>query len=353
MKKIFQLLPVFILSALAASAQITINAGDIEPLGITASQTKDLTPDANIAPGGTGLQTWDFSNLKDEDENVFTFLDPANTPHASLFPAANLAAMVGDTFLYFSKTNDRLEAVGSYGTFSYSGFQITAKIEFNPGQSILRFPANLNDTYNETTRQKIQVQNFLPGAPYDSLRLVTQTQRSVVIDAFGTMTTPLGAYETLRFKETEISRDSAFASQGSIWSLLNAGGPDTIINYNWWTNENNLAFPLVQVKNDLSKDEITALWLKDFVNATHDLLPPLSISLYPNPAVRTMRLQLEEAMDGQLEIYDFNGRQVKRLTISGTSQEVDMGSCPAGSYLAVLKSAGGDLRGFRRFELIK
>jgi hypothetical protein len=354
MKKIFHVSTALFISLGTLHAQITINADDIDPIGVVAFQTTDFAPDASIQPGGTGMQTWDFTALKDSVTNKFTFVDPASTPHASLFPQANLAAVLGDTFLYFLKDNQKLQALGSYGTFSYEGFPITAKLELNPAQTIIQFPANFGGGYSETSRQNITVANFVPGAPFDSLRAVTITDRVIEIDAFGTLTTSLGTFDVLRFTETDIVVDSTFGYSEStmIWTPIADNGPDTLVNYNWWTNENDLAFPIVQYQLDLSDNEARVLWLKDFVSSTRAAVPALQISLRPNPTAGQLFVQLEENLEGSLEVYDFNGRLVKTLPIQSDFIEINLQGQAAGTYLLVAKSSKGALKGFQRFEVI-
>ncbi len=354
MKKIFNLTTALLFSLSTLQAQITINADDIDPLGVVAYQTRDTMPDASIQPGGTGMQTWDFTALKDQAPNTFTFLTPGSTPHANLFPQANLAASLGDTFLYFLKDNQKLQALGSYGTFSYEGFPVTTKLELNPPQTIIQFPANFGGGFAETSRQIITVANFVPGAPFDSLRAVTITDREIEIDAFGSLTTSLGTFEVLRFTETDIVVDSVYGYQDTtmIWTPITSSGPDTIINYNWWTNENNLAFPIVQYQLDVSGNDVEVLWLKDFVSGTKESAPAIRFTLYPNPSKGALYLQLEEQTEGKLEVYDFNGRLIKNSPINGAFVELNLTGHAAGTYLAVLKSNNGTVIGFELFDLL-
>ena len=83
----------------------------------------------NVVEGDAGNgQTWDFTNMVPmplTEASTTTYVHPDNTPHAALFPNANLAvitpSVTGDIYSFYQKENNKLEYLGgeSFGTFIY------------------------------------------------------------------------------------------------------------------------------------------------------------------------------------------------------------------------------------------
>lgn len=345
-------LAIFLLFPFAIQAQITLTADQINPIGYMAVQAHDSIPDPSIQPGGSGLQSWDFSALKEQSTDTLRFFEPDETLYGDTFPEANIAVKLDTSiYIYLEKNDDRLNLLGSYGTLSYGPFTLTTGIFYMPPQSVLRFPANLNDSYSENFQTTVEAPGSEVGTTFEKVRLRSRIQRHVVIDAYGTVTTPSGDFETLRSTETEISTDSVYVYSGGLWFPLQGTGPDTTIFYNWWTSQGGLGFPVVQIEYTASNGESTVSWLKDAVSSSREKKQSLRISLYPNPASHLLTLDIADAGAAGLEIFNMNGQMVLSQKVQNRIETVEVQTLNAGPYVVVLKSEAGRVLGSGRFEI--
>ncbi len=353
MKKLLTLALGFILAALSLSAQITLTSADIHPLGFTATQATDTILDASILIGGTGAQTWDFSALENDGTSAYQFMAPSVTPYAALFPEANLAATVDDViFLYLKQDGDRLAALGSFGEFHYDIYTLNIAIGFQPDQSVIRFPAQLGNAWEEDSKQIIEVPGSLLGVPFDSIRLLTTLHRTVTIDAFGDLISPTDTFATIRSTELETAFDSTFVKTNGVWQLVDTSSVDTTIYYNWWTNESGLGFPVVQIVGNPSEGTVEANWLMDYVSGSSEV-QRLRLSLSPNPASGLLTIELPEPLEGSIELYDFNGKRALVQPVQGLSAQIVIEDLIPGAYVAVLKDGKGRMLGFEKFEVMR
>ncbi|HFA48398.1 MAG TPA: T9SS type A sorting domain-containing protein [Bacteroidetes bacterium] len=354
MKKSFYFLAALLFSFSLANAQITITADDITPINVVAEQTVDENPAASILEGATGNQSWDFSELAEGAVTTFAFLAPGNSPFPNSFPEANLASKQDTSiYVFMVMDDDKIQIIGAEGLFETQGLEVEGKLDFVPGQSLIRFPATFGDAYDEQLQRIAQIEGATINIPsFDSVRLVTSVQRSVKIDAYGQMTTPTGTFETLRSSETEISQNDLFALAAGNWSLFQSFEPDTVITYNWWGNEDNKAFPIVQLEYTLADGSRKATWLKGFVTSVSDL-PAIDFQLFPNPAQDYLVVNLPEPVNGQCDVYDLNGRILISKKLSGNELRLELKSIGPGHYYLVLKDGANSVRGLKKFEIMK
>lgn len=355
MKRFFNVLLGMMALSNGIFAQITITASEVDPIGYSAVQSRDTMPEASIQFGGSGELSWDFTDLKDQARDTLVFTEPGDTPHGAQFPAANIGVRFGsDIYIYFDKTDDRLALHGSFGRLSYSTLTLTTGITFTPPQTVIQFPMNLNDNFSQTLRSIVQVDGDSVGfSTFDSVRLVTFIQREVDVAAYGQLTTPTGTFETLRSTETEISTDSVYVLSGTTWFPFQGSEADTVVYYNWWTNQDGLGFPVVQIESNPAGDVKQVSWLKDAISATDELVSEVYLGIYPNPAAHFLNVEIPEFLTGNLEIYDLNGRLSISRSIQGTKEAFDISSLPTGPYLLVLKNEKGRMLGFRRFQIMR
>ena len=336
-----------------SNAQITINASDVDPLGFFAIQSRDTTPDAAILPGGSGLQTWDFTALKDQAQDTLVFYEVQQTPYDTLFPGTNLAATLDSiAYVYFEKTNNYLKTPGSFGTLKYGPYTVSTTYRYTPSQTIIQFPLELNNSYTEVVKATIQIPGLEIGLPFDSLRSVSFIERDVQVGAYGQMTTPIGTFETLRSTEVETSIDSLYIFNNGAWESQTGTNPSTITSYNWWTNQNGLGFPLVQLEVNAAGD-IEATWLNSFVSSTHDSKTFLQVNISPNPTSYFLHIELPDGFNGRMEIYDLNGKRLLTSSASSGKETLDVQSLSTGSFVVILKDKKGNVAGFERFEVVR
>ncbi|HRI62161.1 MAG TPA: hypothetical protein PK228_20615, partial [Saprospiraceae bacterium] len=161
-----------LLSASCAFAQITINAGDLPVIGLVAEQAVDTMPDSGLQPGGTGLQTWDFTDLEDHVTNNLYFKAPQGLPFANQFPGATIAVDDGAGFYQYIKLSSQvLQILGVAGNFQVDATTFfPVSVPYSPPRTILQLPATYNQAYDENFRQVIQ---WPLGAFFDSIRIIS------------------------------------------------------------------------------------------------------------------------------------------------------------------------------------
>ncbi len=353
MKKILQMFSLAAILPFAAQSQITIEASQIKMIGNVAYNGRDTMPDSTIVIGGTGQQNWDFSGLNDDELDTLEFFEAAQLPFASEFPSANVGAVVDSNLnIFFQQNSEHIVTYGSYGSIEYDPFVITTAYKFNPPLTSIRFPMQYNDAFNETAIGKIQLPGSAIGITSDSIRAITTNRRFVSIDAYGELITPFGTFDALRSTEMEVSYDTIYILTNGFWFPYQGSGPDTITLYSWWSNQNGLGFPLVQLttKNGVVKE---AGFLKSFVSSTKPASQLLKLGISPNPASNFINVELPEGQQGRLEVYDMNGKQLQARAVASSQEQLDVQRLLAGSYVLALKDEQGRLVGFERFEIIR
>lgn len=354
MKKLLFLISGLLLFSLTAPSQITIYSSDIDPVGITAYQGHDTTSSVSVETGGTGLMTWDISGITHSYSDSLVFYAPAETPYSTEFPAANIATRLDTTlYIYFEKTADRLSLVGSHGYLKFDTLTLNTSIRFPQKQTVIRFPANLNDSYTENSRAIVQLAGTEVGVPYDSVRLISNYTRDVVIDAYGQMTTPSGTYETLRSTETEVKTDSVYIKSGPVWYPLLGFSPFTVVYSNWWTNQNGIGFPVAQVEFYPGNGKWEVNWLKEFTTLTREQVAAVQIEISPNPTAHFLNVSLPGLFTGTMEVHDLQGRLLLTQPIRNPTERLDVQKLANGTYVLVLKNTKGKLAGARRFEVVR
>lgn len=341
--------------ALALQSQITIQYSDIDLFGVKAIQSMDTLPDPSIHEGGLGMMAWDFSKLKADVDVQLEFVDPATTPKGSEFPQSNIC-MVSDSlaFAYLSIDEQAMKLLGLYGILP-SPFDTSKTIElvlrFQPAQSVLRFPATFGQSYDETVRTKLQFAGGDLGLPFDSVRLESTTERIVSIDAFGELTTPTGTYEVIRSSELELSWDTSYIYYLGTWQVADAASePDSVYNFNFWTNASGLGFPVVQLQLEPEFDFRSASWLKDFTLSTAEYARQVAIEVWPNPAAGQLYVSSDDPRPGTIEIFDMNGRLFTSRSWDGQRGVIDVSQLPTGTHLLTLKDQSGRMIGFKLFQ---
>lgn len=337
----------------SAQAQITIEANDLAPLGIKAVQTIDTLPDGSITEGGTGFQSWNFTALKDHMDSDLEFVMADETPYYSDFPNANLAVKSDSMgYIYLSLTDQALQLLGSHRSFEIdSATYIEASLRVTPGQSLLRFPATFGDSFEETTLQVVTIPGIVVGFPFDSVRLESTIHRVVNINAYGELTTPLSTYEVIRSSETQISWDTVYILFAGNWQIVDASTEgDTSYNYNFWTNANGLAFPVVQINYEPEFNLYSASWLKSLLTSDKETFKGPSLELFPNPASEYLSVRFEETQKGSIEIFDANGKLVVAQSLEGSEAKVAVSELAVGTHLLVVKDQKGKMLTFRLFQ---
>lgn len=344
-----------LLNTFCAFSQITISADDLPVIGLHIEQGIDTMPESNLQPGGTGSNTWDFSDLEDHETEQIYFRSPQGLPFSNQFPGATIAVDDGNNFYQYLKLSSSiLQILGVGGDFQVddtTSFSISAA--FTPPQTLLQLPATYNQAFDENIRQVLQ---WPLGIFFDSIRVVANTHRVVKIDAYGMVKTPAGDFNSLRVKEHASTIDSTFAFVGGFWTLLDVSlQPDTSVNFGWWGKINGYAFPLVEFEmdpDDLEGHVQSASWVKSLSTGTGEQSLQNAWSLYPNPAHEFVYFEWPEDLSGgKIEVYDLLGKLVVQQNIADQPMRLDLHALQPGVYIVALKNGQGSMVGVKTLEV--
>ncbi|RMG78741.1 MAG: T9SS C-terminal target domain-containing protein [Bacteroidetes bacterium] len=188
------------------NAQITIDSTDFAVKGDTVAFAVDSFPGYTV--GGSGMQTWDFSNLTIETYDTLFFKDTIGQPGNQDFPNANMVMISSNATTYLNKSLDSLSILGFYG--DPFGFGMDISLQNNPPIKWTVFPATYLTVYDDTSGFSIGFDGATLGISQfaDSVRVDRTVYSHVEFDGYGTVTTPAGAFDVLRQYVFDITIDS-------------------------------------------------------------------------------------------------------------------------------------------------
>jgi hypothetical protein len=224
-----------------AVAQITITATDIQSQFAKDSTKRffDTTSTAHVNIGDTiGVTSWDFRTLRRDSSWSVLYVQPASTPYAANFTAANLAqkaditlniagfgvSAIGTAYEFY-KLDGSFVDFGIKGSGTVGGL-ITGTVDWTkiPGDTVYKFPMTLGTrwTSSDSAITAIFVPNFYNShtSKYESW--------DIVVDAYGPMTLPDSTiHDALRIRKTSrvpgtpvsytfVSRDGAYVSLSAV-----------------------------------------------------------------------------------------------------------------------------------------
>ncbi|MBL4656822.1 MAG: T9SS type A sorting domain-containing protein [Flavobacteriales bacterium] len=253
------LIALLLANANMTQAQITITIADFASIGDTVINLYDTLAPAGTTVGGTGSQTWDYSDLAFDYGDTTVYVDPASTTNGGDFTSSNIATS-GDNFsayLYADSTGILFNGIAT----DFFGTGTALSVLYQPTQQIIEFPATDGDSFSDTSAFEVIISGADLGIPagfVDSVRFSRLSYYTSNIDAFGTVTTPSGTYQAIRQYTVETTTDSVFA-KGPLtlgqWQLVDTaqlGGPnpaiDTSYNYHWYSNGEN--YPVLEMETD-------------------------------------------------------------------------------------------------------
>ncbi len=337
MKKLFTFFA--LLAFVAVQAQITITNNDIAPAGTVIYMAYDTSLQVTPGPAG-GERVWDFSALKVHNADTVSLLLPANTPYGGEFPMANFAvALESDgSFAYFNRNSSLLSNIGVAGDGGDYGFVITSMI---PANIYLDFPVNYGNSRVESYYFNIKLaDNSLPGV--DSVRYKSTTEEQTTIDAWGTMTIPIGTFTVLRQKEEKIVYDSIWTRFFGNWLLISSG-VDEFDTYNWWTNDIGAGFTLCTFDVDKITQEMSNITFLNSYTVGVNTLETESALCFPNPASNELRINISEQSEIEyVQVRDMSGVVISTpFEIGNGFVTLDVSELKDGLYLAMLRLQSG------------
>lgn len=340
MKKITLLSLSILLTSFTAVSQIIIHSGEILGVGDEVIQGFDNSPDQAIEPGPEGEDlNWDFGSLFADEIDTFRFVNPLSTPYWMRFPGSNvcLLTLADSNFVYFDKDTDNLTMKGLVVEAPGLG-KVSSPV--HPGEEFLSFPCEYGFQDNESFYYLFLAEGNTPGV--DSLRVKRTTDKSLEVDAWGSMSTPIGTYDVLRIHELREVTDSIWGKVPFFgWQFIDEE-QSTEERYIWWSDDPAVGYILANLNIDPSNGDVLSAEFMAEPNA-----PALSRHvkavephIYPNPVRDLLHVEIVGAKYIQLHVYDLSGRLLLQKRLSGATGEISVEYLDKGLYLLEYNISG-------------
>jgi hypothetical protein len=351
MKKITLLFAVGALIYQPLKAQITMTSADMPAIGDKIVIATDSTP--TVMAGGKGAnQTWAMSALKTQKVDNLVGITPAATNYSKYFGQATVAYSHTSSLEDFSFYNVAASDLQYSGTVLTRN-SVTEENVFAPLDNVLPLPATYNSKWGTIYRatDKIVLTGF-PG--YDSSMATIYSIPHDTIDAWGSITTPLGTYNCLRERDVEVEYDSIYyhSTASNTWvSLFSTGGAIKFYAYVWYANT--LHQPLVTLITDSTGKVASATWLKSQVTGVEEININSTTILFPNPVTTRLVMQVASLDTKYVKVFDMTGREIGAATVDNSMAYINTSAYPAGMYLYVTTDKAGNVTDRGKFTVSK
>ena len=340
-------------TSVLAVAQITVTDADLVNIGDVIYQASDSLPANSITVGNAGAnQTWDFSALQVLEYDTTEFIDPAGTPFASFHPSANLCIEEDGQFVYIEKSSASLSVVG-FDALPYSFLVTPLPIVYgntvNIPSSVVMDSVMPNMFFPDTLAPLLTL-----GLAHtiDSIRITMAVGSDVTVDAYGNVTIPMGIFDALRVNNTTttISEYSVYCTDtmfnmNSGWfsaAALLPNETDVQNSYQWWTNDVNAKFILVQMDVDDYGDINGVEFMHSPVPASVANLSASNFNIYPIPATNNLTVDAKDNELTDLILVDVSGKIILNKEFMQTTS-LDLSGYAKGIYYLKLKTVSGEL----------
>lgn len=287
-------------------------------------------------------QTWNFSSIASDDEQLNRFISPTSSEiqficiavfNNPLDPAHDATVarpgpdmsdptqniQITNVFEFFKNSDSIFSMVGR--SASVNG--VPACVRTNPVDVVYRFPLNFGDSITSYSEFEIEI----PTVGY----LAQTLNRTAVADAWGTIQTPIGTFNTLRIKSTLMFTDSIYYQSMGIGFKI----PHTETHYTWLTND--LRFPVFVIEDrGVSFGGTIALWADttDYTSVIENETFA-DFLVFPSPVRDQLTIQIQDPkLFGQeISIADLTGKLHKRMTATGTTNTLSVTDLAPGMYI--------------------
>lgn len=257
-----------------AQAQIVFQSSNL-PVAPTVLYNGVDTLPTGVTPGPAGAnQAYNFANVAQHIIDTVTHQTAAGSGYAGNFPTAtNAITPDGTSYGFFRNTGTAFTGQGIAGDLLGNGG--TVVVQFSPTFDLYRFPTQFGGVFGGTYGFQQTASGASVGQPVDQVRITFSSVYTDTIDGYGTVATPVGAYNGLRQKRVERTDTHIEFKLFSFSSWATADRIfDTVVTYTYLAIE--------------SKGPLVTLGLNDqgVVNrVTYSLTPPAPVAnfTYNNP----------------------------------------------------------------------
>ncbi|MEJ2635456.1 MAG: T9SS type A sorting domain-containing protein [Calditrichia bacterium] len=326
---------------LSGRAQITITSNEIPSqtgykyyeYGVSDSTGNGFP--VNVGQSG-GPHSWNFdaATYSGGGSQKTTIVDVASTPFSADFPTANLAYLYsadsGNIYFYLKNSDTELLGLGSGSEIQ--GIKSTLIQE--PGDILIKYPFTYGTAWSSDYTDTLSAgMGFL---------MIERVVSDNSVDAYGTITVPLGTYDCLRTEAMVTTYSLTYFNNILYFS-------DTLktIEYTWMGENLGLLASASSLVGETNPDFTMASDVSFRVSgataiAQEDFTKPSAYSLdqnYPNPFNPTTNIgfTLPEKGTVTISIYNVVGEQVAtafsgNLPAGKHNMEFDAGNLSSGIY---------------------
>ena len=341
-----------VLAPLNSFAQITLKQHHFFAVGDSITEYYNRLPQTTIDIGESGAnKIWDFSNLDTiaVAKKTLKFIDPKDTPFFTDYPNSNIVLYSNDTYESWSFMKISKKKVTHLG---YGLFINNEKRTDNYGGSDMSFPLKyLDKSSNETVKESILKKD---KKGQDSIKIKTVLNRTYTIDSWGDVILPKGTFLSLRIKYILNVTNYIYQKQEDKWGLLTQPETKSTLSYEWWTNDRNAKYPVVQiVMDDTNKKPIVVQYLEaipfsKIINETKEE----TLKVYPNPAKEHLYIEIPKTEETYTSIYSIQGKMMLNLKTNASKLKIDVSQFPSGTFLIISRSKAGKIIGKSKFVKI-
>lgn len=332
-----------------AFSQITVTDADIISVGDIVYQAVDSMPSNVISIGNSGAnQVWDFSTLQQHEVDTIEVISPVGTTFESMYPNASFCIEADGELMYLEKSTLSLELVG-YGGMPMNMLMLPLPLIYGLSQQIGP------NTIMDSVFVNMFIQDTL--APYislnptydqvDSLNIYGTVTSDFNVDAWGSVTIPMGTYDALRLniEETTTTDFYAYCSSslglGGGWypvpSQMFASETETTNRYQWWSNNVSTKFVLAELEVDSADNVEFASFLTDAQVLSVNNLNNLKVNVYPNPTADKVVVSTSNN-NSEYVLVDVRGAILDKKVFN-VSEEINFTNLPSGTYFITISSA--------------
>ena len=334
-----------------AFSQITVTHNDVISVGDNINEAIDTVASAanQLAISGAN-QTWDFSNLLQQEINQIIHVDPISTTFGALHPTSNICAIGDGENIYFNKTANGIEIVG---------FDDTPL--FNP---ILAIPLPLTYPMQHTTGHVLALNEIEPNAFFpdslaplvslgaahkvDSISVQITLESTYNVDSYGDVILPMGTFPSLRvFVENTNTQTISMHCTDTILGIGTGwyAAPQQLIPtevetdyyYQWWSNDPSVKMGLINIDVDEYGDDFGEIRFLTSGLTTIEEESSLVANIFPIPATNSLSIEIEENLLTEIFLKDISGKLISQIQSKG-STTLSLNNINSGIYSLTLKS---------------
>lgn len=291
-------------------AQITVKWWDF--LGPSEVVTLGSTNFASITHSSPGPnKTWNYSSLQDNFTRTFSY-GPAQWSAAStFFPSAMYVSIIDEEQTFLNVTDAGFDIHGFYADPFFSGNFAAYPLE--PVKREIAFPMTYGQTWENYSVEKSTDYEVLNA---DSLVYTISTYRRAHVDAWGTITTPLGSFQALRLHTNDsILTNSKIYSNGVLQSN------ETVFSrqhqYSFYSNNPNTKYHIVKYTYEPELNQLFKVqWQKSTPTlSSNSTANDNEITVFPNPAKNSFTVNNLNIGD-RVQFINANGQIITQIICS-------------------------------------